>query len=329
MPTRRAAGTGTMVNALDNVDIHRARPRLIRAGILLFSSLLNVFDLDFSSGAKGRGNTVNTLWSYSLATSCYNKEMKSSIIQVVFAMPVSTPTTKLIAQRSPSWSWLSSSDDLPSSCFLLSVSGGGGHMLIRTQSQIMIMVLPLMTIACTVPSTFVRERNADGKNLLNLGLLLQRLVAMNMPLNSDGSVNFNATLFALVRTSLNILTEGNIDEANEELRQAQSRRFSAKNCHESFYFIFYHWVVFSPYLIIALSSFSNKFENSPIFATISNKCQLVTDDGGKVMYLTGILSTIFHEPIHEQKLQENILTLCLYVPGKTSSNNLKNLNFTI
>ena len=41
---------------------------------------------------------------------------------------------------------------------------------------------------------------------------------MNMPLNSDGSVNFNATLFALVRTSLNILTEGNIDEANDELR---------------------------------------------------------------------------------------------------------------
>jgi len=39
-----------------------------------------------------------------------------------------------------------------------------------------------------------------------------------MPLNADGSVNFNATLFALVRTSLNILTEGNIDEANEELR---------------------------------------------------------------------------------------------------------------
>ena len=46
----------------------------------------------------------------------------------------------------------------------------------------------------------------------------QRLVAMNMPLNADGSVNFNATLFALVRTSLNILTEGNIDEANDELR---------------------------------------------------------------------------------------------------------------
>ena len=41
---------------------------------------------------------------------------------------------------------------------------------------------------------------------------------MNMPLNSDGSVNFNATLFALVRTSLSIKTEGNIDEANEGLR---------------------------------------------------------------------------------------------------------------
>ena len=49
-------------------------------------------------------------------------------------------------------------------------------------------------------------------------LVFQRLVSMNMPLNSDGSVNFNATLFVLVRTSLSIKTEGNIDEANEELR---------------------------------------------------------------------------------------------------------------
>ena len=38
--------------------------------------------------------------------------------------------------------------------------------------------------------------------------LLQRLVSMNMPLNSDGTVMFNATLFALVRTSLRIYTEG-------------------------------------------------------------------------------------------------------------------------
>lgn len=40
-----------------------------------------------------------------------------------------------------------------------------------------------------------------------------------MPLNSDGTVMFNATLFALVRTNLKIKTEGNIDEANEELRK--------------------------------------------------------------------------------------------------------------
>lgn len=46
----------------------------------------------------------------------------------------------------------------------------------------------------------------------------QKLVAMNMPLNTDGTVMFNATLFALVRTSLRIKTEGNIDDANEELR---------------------------------------------------------------------------------------------------------------
>ncbi len=31
---------------------------------------------------------------------------------------------------------------------------------------------------------------------------------MNMPLNSDGTVMFNATLFALVRTALKIKTEG-------------------------------------------------------------------------------------------------------------------------
>ncbi|XP_048065446.1 calcium channel, voltage-dependent, L type, alpha 1F subunit isoform X1 [Megalobrama amblycephala] len=46
----------------------------------------------------------------------------------------------------------------------------------------------------------------------------KRLVAMNMPLNSDGTVTFNATLFALVRTALKIKTEGNPDQENEELR---------------------------------------------------------------------------------------------------------------
>uniref|UniRef100_A0A3Q4B5N6 Voltage-dependent L-type calcium channel subunit alpha n=1 Tax=Mola mola TaxID=94237 RepID=A0A3Q4B5N6_MOLML len=46
----------------------------------------------------------------------------------------------------------------------------------------------------------------------------KRLVAMNMPLNSDGMVTFNATLFALVRTALKIKTEGNPDQENEELR---------------------------------------------------------------------------------------------------------------
>ncbi|XP_075923076.1 voltage-dependent L-type calcium channel subunit alpha-1D isoform X3 [Petromyzon marinus] len=46
----------------------------------------------------------------------------------------------------------------------------------------------------------------------------KRLVSMNMPLNSDGTVMFNATLFALVRTSLKIKTDGNLEQANEELR---------------------------------------------------------------------------------------------------------------
>nr|XP_004661607.2 voltage-dependent L-type calcium channel subunit alpha-1S [Jaculus jaculus] len=46
----------------------------------------------------------------------------------------------------------------------------------------------------------------------------KRLVGMNMPLNSDGTVTFNATLFALVRTALKIKTQGNFEQANEELR---------------------------------------------------------------------------------------------------------------
>uniref|UniRef100_A0A3P9DNJ5 Calcium channel, voltage-dependent, L type, alpha 1F subunit n=1 Tax=Maylandia zebra TaxID=106582 RepID=A0A3P9DNJ5_9CICH len=45
----------------------------------------------------------------------------------------------------------------------------------------------------------------------------QRLVAMNMPLNADGMVTFNATLFALVRTALKIKTEIP-EQENEELR---------------------------------------------------------------------------------------------------------------
>uniref|UniRef100_A0A3Q2Q1X0 Voltage-dependent L-type calcium channel subunit alpha n=1 Tax=Fundulus heteroclitus TaxID=8078 RepID=A0A3Q2Q1X0_FUNHE len=46
----------------------------------------------------------------------------------------------------------------------------------------------------------------------------KRLVAMNVPLHSDGTVTFNATLFALVRTSLKIKTEGPVDQQNEELK---------------------------------------------------------------------------------------------------------------
>uniref|UniRef100_A0A3B4ATH4 Voltage-dependent L-type calcium channel subunit alpha n=1 Tax=Periophthalmus magnuspinnatus TaxID=409849 RepID=A0A3B4ATH4_9GOBI len=46
----------------------------------------------------------------------------------------------------------------------------------------------------------------------------RRLVAMNVPLHHDGTVTFNATLFALVRTSLKIKTEGAIDQQNEELK---------------------------------------------------------------------------------------------------------------
>lgn len=77
-------------------------------------------------------------------------------------------------------------------------------------------------VACKVRSKTFLERYLK-KKLSRLVenryyFYLQRLVSMNMPLNSDGTVLFNATLFAVVRTSLRIKTEGNIDEANAELR---------------------------------------------------------------------------------------------------------------
>lgn len=40
---------------------------------------------------------------------------------------------------------------------------------------------------------------------------------MNMPLNSDGTVMFNATLFALVRTALRIKTEGDTNKTSKRI----------------------------------------------------------------------------------------------------------------
>ncbi|XP_048877532.1 voltage-dependent L-type calcium channel subunit alpha-1D-like isoform X2 [Brienomyrus brachyistius] len=57
----------------------------------------------------------------------------------------------------------------------------------------------------------------------------KRLVAMNMPLNSDGTVMFNATLFALVRTALKIKTEGPLEQANEELRSIIKKLWKRTN----------------------------------------------------------------------------------------------------
>lgn len=72
-------------------------------------------------------------------------------------------------------------------------------------------------VACKVGFSAVEDAEDETCNnsgyildtfLHLLCLWLQRLVAMNMPLNSDGTVMFNATLFALVRTALKIKTEG-------------------------------------------------------------------------------------------------------------------------
>ncbi|XP_052409926.1 voltage-dependent L-type calcium channel subunit alpha-1C isoform X2 [Carassius gibelio] len=59
----------------------------------------------------------------------------------------------------------------------------------------------------------------------------KRLVSMNMPLNSDGTVMFNATLFALVRTALRIKTEGVI----VSYTQIQFINTHSSNTHPNFY----------------------------------------------------------------------------------------------
>uniref|UniRef100_A0A1I8I8G4 GPHH domain-containing protein n=1 Tax=Macrostomum lignano TaxID=282301 RepID=A0A1I8I8G4_9PLAT len=66
--------------------------------------------------------------------------------------------------------------------------------------------------------------------------ICKRLVSMNMPLNSDGTVMFNATLCSLwCAPNLKIKTEGeaSIDQLNEELRSVIKKiwkRTSNKNC---------------------------------------------------------------------------------------------------
>ena len=43
---------------------------------------------------------------------------------------------------------------------------------------------------------------------------------MNIPLDADGTVQFNATFVAVVTTALNIYTDGNADNRSSKLRRA-------------------------------------------------------------------------------------------------------------
>nr|XP_058951235.1 voltage-dependent N-type calcium channel subunit alpha-1B-like isoform X1 [Pocillopora verrucosa]XP_058951236.1 voltage-dependent N-type calcium channel subunit alpha-1B-like isoform X1 [Pocillopora verrucosa]XP_058951237.1 voltage-dependent N-type calcium channel subunit alpha-1B-like isoform X1 [Pocillopora verrucosa]XP_058951238.1 voltage-dependent N-type calcium channel subunit alpha-1B-like isoform X1 [Pocillopora verrucosa] len=51
----------------------------------------------------------------------------------------------------------------------------------------------------------------------------KRLIKMNMPLNDDNTVSFSTTLFALIRTSLNIKLRGNMNANDTELRRMIKR----------------------------------------------------------------------------------------------------------
>jgi len=46
---------------------------------------------------------------------------------------------------------------------------------------------------------------------------------MNMPVDENGAVTFSTTLFALIRTSLNIKLKGNMNANDTELRNLMKR----------------------------------------------------------------------------------------------------------
>ena len=58
----------------------------------------------------------------------------------------------------------------------------------------------------------------------------KRLVSMNMRLNADGTVNFNATLFALVRTSLHPLADARHHAEQFPERPAPASRVPRVRC---------------------------------------------------------------------------------------------------
>ena len=63
-------------------------------------------------------------------------------------------------------------------------------------------------------------RVVETTGFVNNFVYLQRLVTMNMPLTQDGMVDFNATLFGLIRSSLNIKRpEGKIKFKHSGLSQ--------------------------------------------------------------------------------------------------------------
>ena len=64
-------------------------------------------------------------------------------------------------------------------------------------------------------------------------LAYKKLIRMNMPLDSEGKVHFNTTLFALIRENLNIKMRSaeEMDQADIELRETILKvwPFTAKN----------------------------------------------------------------------------------------------------
>lgn len=91
-------------------------------------------------------------------------------------------------------------------------------------------VQPLLEGVLVSPwlSHWARVPGGRGAGSASPPLPTQRLVGMNMPLNSDGTVTFNATLFALVRTALRIKTEGEPRPPPRTSREAASAAGSAR-----------------------------------------------------------------------------------------------------
>ena len=84
--------------------------------------------------------------------------------------------------------------------------------------------LPQLVLSSEIPQILILTHPCLLADILLFStypkfLLFQRLIKMNMPLDENETIQFTTTLFALVRTSLQIRMTGNMNANDTKLRK--------------------------------------------------------------------------------------------------------------